>query len=163
VNAQSELARLLREQTEGAETRRADALLQLAATIESLPKNDRTVRVLRALRPYEQQEFPNPALQALISRYGFLDERDPQAFLEAVIEAIHPGMGLPARKPDRPWWASFAFSPWVWLIWTIRRRKKTCPECAERIKRRALVCRFCGHRFDSDEAPSNADTGGKPA
>src|SRR5262245_6143047 len=26
--------------------------------------------------------------------------------------------------------------------------EKTCPMCAERIKEAALVCRFCGHKFD---------------
>jgi Domain of unknown function (DUF4190)/Uncharacterised protein family UPF0547 len=25
---------------------------------------------------------------------------------------------------------------------------KTCPQCAERVQGAALVCRFCGHRFD---------------
>lgn len=25
---------------------------------------------------------------------------------------------------------------------------KTCPECAEKVKEAALVCRFCRHRFD---------------
>jgi hypothetical protein len=26
---------------------------------------------------------------------------------------------------------------------------KTCPDCAERVKQAARVCRFCGHRFDA--------------
>lgn len=25
---------------------------------------------------------------------------------------------------------------------------KACPRCAERVKKEALVCRFCGHEFD---------------
>ena len=27
----------------------------------------------------------------------------------------------------------------------------TCPQCAERIKAAALVCRFCGHKFAPEE------------
>ena len=32
---------------------------------------------------------------------------------------------------------------------------KTCPQCAEHVQAAALVCRFCGHRFDG-KAPSVA-------
>jgi hypothetical protein len=30
---------------------------------------------------------------------------------------------------------------------------KTCPQCAEQVQGAALVCRFCGHRFDGKPAP----------
>jgi hypothetical protein len=30
---------------------------------------------------------------------------------------------------------------------------KTCTQCAERVQGAALVCRFCGHRFDGKPAP----------
>jgi len=33
-----------------------------------------------------------------------------------------------------------------------RTKKKTCPQCAEKIKAAALVCRFCGYEFPK-EAP----------
>lgn len=31
---------------------------------------------------------------------------------------------------------------------------KTCPRCAEEVKAAAVVCRFCGHRFDRGAAPA---------
>lgn len=36
------------------------------------------------------------------------------------------------------------------VIW-FRSISRTCPECAERVDKRAKVCRYCGHRFG--EAP----------
>ena len=33
--------------------------------------------------------------------------------------------------------------------------EKKCPECAETIKLDALVCRFCGHRFASEEVEAS--------
>lgn len=35
--------------------------------------------------------------------------------------------------------------------------EKACPMCAEKVKSAALVCRFCGHRFDS--ASPSAESG----
>jgi hypothetical protein len=35
--------------------------------------------------------------------------------------------------------------------------EKTCPMCAERIKAAALVCRFCGHKFDPDLSLADAE------
>jgi len=35
---------------------------------------------------------------------------------------------------------------------------KTCPDCAERVQGAALVCRFCGHRFDGKDTPSAGST-----
>jgi hypothetical protein len=32
---------------------------------------------------------------------------------------------------------------------------KTCPECAERVQAGALVCRFCGFRFDRRPQPAS--------
>lgn len=29
---------------------------------------------------------------------------------------------------------------------------KQCPKCAERVKKAAVVCRFCGHEFLAEEA-----------
>lgn len=35
-----------------------------------------------------------------------------------------------------------------------RQRKKLCPECAERVRGAAQVCRYCGHRFTTPGASS---------
>jgi Uncharacterised protein family UPF0547 len=147
MDAQAELVRLLREEASEASEGHAKALRELADGVESLPKSHRTVRVLRALPPHERKQFPNPALRALIASYGLPENRDVETFLNGVIDAIYPGMGRMYVKPDRPWWATLPFSPLIWLVWSVRRRKKTCPSCAERVKRRAVVCRFCGYRF----------------
>ena len=36
-------------------------------------------------------------------------------------------------------------------------QSKTCPACAETIKAEATVCRFCGHKFDTDQKKLTAD------
>lgn len=56
----------------------------------------------RRPRPFE---LPRPPQR------GELIEANPEAFLDQTVEAIHPGMGGEHRKPDRPWWALFLFSP----------------------------------------------------
>ena len=38
---------------------------------------------------------------------------------------------------------------------------KTCPECAEEIKAAAVVCRYCGHRFDDPESSVGASSTGQ--
>ena len=53
-------------------------------------------------------------------------------------------------------------SIWHWMIILLiflgvliafsRTKKKTCPQCAEKIKAAALVCRFCG--YDFQKSPS---------
>jgi hypothetical protein len=45
--------------------------------------------------------------------------------------------------------ALIALAPFGWL-W-FRSISKPCPDCAERVDKRAKVCRHCGHRFS--EAP----------
>jgi hypothetical protein len=42
------------------------------------------------------------------------------------------------------------FGPVAYLIACVRwrtRKKKRCPECSERVRAEARVCRFCGSRF----------------
>jgi ribosomal protein L37AE/L43A len=36
----------------------------------------------------------------------------------------------------------------------MREPKRVCPDCAEKVQRRARVCRFCGYRFAEPAAPS---------
>jgi hypothetical protein len=37
---------------------------------------------------------------------------------------------------------------------SLRSDSKVCPECCERVKAAARVCRFCGHRFEQED-PNN--------
>lgn len=39
---------------------------------------------------------------------------------------------------------------------------KTCPRCAETVKKAALVCRFCGHEF-AEETSTGMPAGAAPA
>jgi hypothetical protein len=45
---------------------------------------------------------------------------------------------------------------WAYAVWARRRRcamLKTCPDCAERVKAAARVCRHCGFRFNAASSP----------
>jgi hypothetical protein len=150
VDARQDLASLIRAEAVDAESSRAAALDELADSLGALPKSHPTTRVLRHLRPFERKEFPNARLQELVRGYDAGEgEPDHDAFFSGVIEAIHPGMSqFSYRKPDRPWWATLAFSPLAWTVWSIRQRRKTCPQCAERVPKAAKVCRYCGYRFE---------------
>jgi Uncharacterised protein family UPF0547 len=38
--------------------------------------------------------------------------------------------------------------------------EKVCPDCAETVLEAAALCRFCGHRFESNPLRSNSPAGG---
>ncbi len=111
-------------------------------------RNHPTTRVLKHLAPHERRNFPNDALRQVVSEYARDGARQEEEFFADVIDAIHPGMGRPRPKPERPWWTTVPFSPLAALVRTIVRRKKRCPDCRKRVARKARVCRFCGYRFD---------------
>ncbi|MCA3004590.1 MAG: zinc ribbon domain-containing protein [Phycisphaerales bacterium] len=50
------------------------------------------------------------------------------------------------------------FAPLMYFVSGITRddRTKVCPQCAERIKPQAKVCRYCGERFASTEPPAQS-------
>jgi hypothetical protein len=128
AQAQAHLASLLRDEAEQAEARRASALRELAGELDALPANHPTSKVLRHLRPFEQREFPNAAILRLIANYGHLGSKDAEGFFDSVVDAVHPGM-RPSKvmRPERPWWATLPFSPAVWLVWSIVRRRSAAP------------------------------------
>lgn len=81
--------------------------------------------------------------------------------------AFSPLVGLAASKKERSFWAFFWLSAVIgFLIPALivatmnpsdskaKSDQKTCPKCAENVKNAALICRFCGHDFDSSAAPT---------
>ena len=38
----------------------------------------------------------------------------------------------------------------IWLSPRLGQKVKDCPMCAETIKAKAIICRFCGHKFEPD-------------
>jgi hypothetical protein len=38
----------------------------------------------------------------------------------------------------------------------------TCPMCAEEVKAAAVICRFCGHKFDVEKPPAESKPTGPP-
>ena len=58
------------------------------------------------------------------------------------------GAALPAHSIRRVA-AAFASAEPPGSVWADRDSSKRCPECRERIRLSARVCRFCGFRFDA--------------
>ncbi len=86
----------------------------------------------------------------------------------AINAVLSPLVGLAASKKGRSFWAFFWLSLVIGLVIpalivaTINQseskakaeEEKTCPKCAENVKRAALVCRFCGNHFEPIGAPT---------
>ena len=129
----------LRQAASEAEPPRADALRALTEHIETAPLRGPASR----LRD-DDLLLDVPAIRGLVEGYGHSGPGAETSFVEAATTMIR-SRGV-EQFAARPRWAMINF--WTYALALFREQRIRCPECNERIRREAAVCRYCGYRLD---------------